>query len=94
MKTTELITIEDAAGRLHTSTKTIKRKIAEFRDRGEASGGWPPGRCWVDLNPKGERADIRICWDGLVSYLAETTGKSLGLDRVYIHPDSESGGQG
>ena len=78
MKTAELLTIEETAKRLHTSTKTIKRRINQFRDHGAGSGGWPPGRCWVDLNPKGERADIRICWDGLLEFLAETTGQSVG----------------
>ena len=87
MKTAELLTIEDAAKRLHTSAKTIKRKINDFRDRGETSGGWPPGRCWIDLNPSGERADIRICWEGLLGFLAESSGKSLGLDRVYLAAD-------
>jgi hypothetical protein len=73
---TELLTIEAAAERLGQHPKTVWRKVNAYRDYGAGHGGWPPGT-WVNLNPDGEKAVIRICWEELVAFLKDSTAKSL-----------------
>lgn len=69
---TELLTVEAAAERLGLNPKTVWRKINAYRDRGPGHQGWPPGT-WLNINPGGEKATIRINWAELVDFLANAT---------------------